>query len=433
MTQMDEAKNGIITEEMKAVAENENVSAEFIRKSVAKGTIAIPSNLNREEVKAVGIGKGLRTKVNATIGTSTDICDFELEEKKAKIAMDHHADTLMELSVGGDLNEIRKRILNLSDIPVGSVPVYQAAIETIREQGSAIYMDEDSMFKAIEKQAQDGIDFMAIHCSVNQETLKRLKRQGRKGGLVSRGGAFVSAWMVENEQENPLYQNYDYILEIAKEHDFVMSMANAMRAGAIADSTDRAGVQELIILGELVDRAREAGVQTIVEGPGHIPLNEIPTNVTLQKKLCREAPFYMLGPIVTDIGAGYDHIVSSIGAAASAGSGADFICYVTPAEHLALPYPEDVKEGVIATRIGAYVGDMAKGVHNGEKDLIMANARKNLNWNAQYEAALCPAEAQSKRDERPPEDPDTCTMCGEYCAVKIVNEWLDNAEIDAFD
>ncbi len=433
MTQMDDAKKGIITEEMKAVAQAENVSEEFIRKSVAQGTIAIPSNLNREGVKPVGIGAGLRTKVNATIGTSTDICDFDLEEEKAKVAMAHHADTLMELSVGGDLNEIRQRILKMSDIPVGSVPIYQAAVETIQEKGSAIYMEEESMFKAIEKQAKDGVDFMAIHCSVNRETLKRLKRQGREGGLVSRGGAFVSAWMVENEVENPLYKNYDYILEIAKEHDFVMSMANAMRAGAIADSTDRAGVQELIILGELVDRAREVGVQTIVEGPGHIPLNEIPANVTLQKKLCRGAPFYMLGPIVTDIGAGYDHIVSSIGAAASAGAGADFICYVTPAEHLALPYPDDVKEGVIATRIGAYVGDMAKGVHNGEKDLVMANARKKLNWEAQYDAALCPAEARQKRDERPPEDPDTCTMCGDYCAVKIVNEWLDNAEVDVFD
>ncbi|MGZ7046685.1 MAG: phosphomethylpyrimidine synthase [Methanobacterium sp.] len=432
MTQMDEAKKGIITEEMKAVAADEGVSEELIRKSIAQGTIAIPSNINRD-VKSVGVGAGLRTKVNATIGTSTDICDFDMEEDKAKIAMAYQADTLMELSVGGDLDEIRQRILKISDIPVGSVPVYQAAVETIREKGSAIYMDEDIMFKSIEKQAKDGIDFMAIHCSVNRETLKRLKRQGREGGLVSRGGAFVSAWMVENDLENPLYKNFDYILEIAKEYDFVMSMANAMRAGAIADATDRAGVQELIILGELIDRAREVGVQTIVEGPGHIPLNEIPANVVLQKKLCRGAPFYMLGPIVTDIGAGYDHIVSSIGAAASAGAGADFICYVTPAEHLALPFPNDVKEGVIATRIGAYVGDMQKGVHHGEKDLIMANARKKLNWEAQFDSAMCPAEARKKRDERPPEEEDTCTMCGSFCAVKIVNEWLDEADANAFD
>lgn len=432
MTQMDDARKGIITDQMKSVAEAENVDVEFIRKSVAQGTIAIPNNTGRE-VKAVGIGAGLRTKVNATIGTSTDICDFDMEEEKAKIAMANNADTLMELSVGGDLDEIRRRILKISDIPVGSVPVYQAAFETIREKGAAIYMDEDIMFKAIEKQAKDGIDFMAIHCSVNMETLKRLKRQGREGGLVSRGGALVSAWMVENETENPLYKNFDYILEIAKEHDFVMSMANAMRAGAIADATDRAGVQELIILGELIDRAREVGVQTIVEGPGHIPLNEIQANVTIQKKLCRGAPFYMLGPIVTDIAPAYDHIVSSIGASQSAAAGADFICYVTPAEHLALPGPEDVKMGVIASRIGAYVGDMAKGIHNGEKDLQMANARKKLNWEAQYNAAICPGDARAIRENRPPEDPDTCTMCGSYCAIKIVNEWLDEASTEVFE
>jgi phosphomethylpyrimidine synthase len=432
MTQLTEARKGILTEEMKAVAQKENVSEEFILKSVAEGTIVIPSNVNRN-IAASGIGAGLRTKVNATIGTSTDIVDFDEEELKAQIAIDNGADCLMELSIGGNLNEIRKRILNMSPLPVGTVPIYQAAIETIREKGSAIYMDEDIMFNTIEKQAKDGVDFMAIHCSVNIETLARLKRQGRKAGLVSRGGAFISSWIVENEIENPLYKNYDYILEIAKEHDVVMSLANAMRAGAIADSTDRAQVQELIILGELVDKAREAGVQTMIEGPGHIPLNEIPANVTIQKKLCSQAPFYMLGPIVCDIAPGYDHIVSSIGAAASAKAGADFICYVTPAEHLALPSPQDVKDGVISTRIGAYVGDMAKGVHNGERDLKMADARKALDWEQQYELAICPADARAKREARPPEDSDACTMCGNFCAVKIVNEWLDKAEPDFFD
>ncbi|MDI3484168.1 MAG: phosphomethylpyrimidine synthase [Methanobacteriaceae archaeon] len=431
MTQMDKAKKGIITEEMKTIAKEENVSEDFIRRGVANGRIIIPSNINRE-VKPVGIGEGLRTKVNATIGTSTDIVDLKMEEEKAEIAIKNRADTLMELSVGGDLDKIRKRILEISPIPVGSVPVYQAAIETIRKKGAAIYMDEDILFKTIEKQAKDGIDFMAIHCSINMETLKRLKRQGREGGLVSRGGAFISAWIVENETENPLYKDFDYILEIAKEHDFVLSLANGMRAGAIADATDRAQVQELIILGELIDKSREVGVQAMVEGPGHIPLDEIKANVILQKKLCKGAPFYMLGPIVTDIAAGYDHIVAAIGAAASAAAGADFICYVTPAEHLALPYPEDVKEGVIATRIGAYVGDMSKGIHNGEKDLLMANARKRLDWEAQFNVSMCPADARRIREERPPEDPDTCTMCGEYCAVKIVNEWLENAQEDIF-
>lgn len=424
MTQMDEAKKGKVTEEMKKIAKDENVSEEFVRKCVAKGLIAIPSNVNHD-VKPVGIGKGLRTKVNATIGTSTDIIDINMEKEKARVAMKYGADTLMELSVGGNLDKIRREILKIADIPVGTVPVYQAAIEAIRKRGSAIYMDEDLIFKTIEKQAKDGADFMAIHCSVNKETLKRLKRQGRAGGLVSRGGAFISAWIVENGKENPLYENFDYVLEIAKEYDFVISLANGMRSGAIADANDRAQMQELIVLGELVDKAREFGVQTIVEGPGHIPINEIKANVIMQKKLCRDAPYYMLGPVVTDIAPGYDHIVSSIGAALSAAAGADFICYVTPAEHLALPYPEDVKQGVIATRIGAYVGDMAKGIHHGEQDLKMAHARKNLDWEKQFEIAMCPKDAKKIRNERPPADPETCTMCGKYCSVKIINKWLE--------
>lgn len=427
MTQISDARKGILTEEMKEVAKKEGVSEDFILNSVAEGTIVIPSNVNRD-IEASGIGAGLRTKVNATIGTSTDIVNFDEEELKAQIAIDNGADCLMELSIGGDLDEIRRRILAMSPIPVGSVPIYQAAIETIREEGSAIYMDEDEIFKVIEKQAKDGIDFMAIHSSINIETLTRLKRQGREAGLVSRGGAFISAWIVENEMENPLYKNFDYVLEIAKENDVVLSLANGMRAGAIADSTDRAQIQELIVLGELIDRSRDFGVQCMIEGPGHIPINEIPTNVAIQKKLCSKAPFYMLGPIVCDIAPGYDHIVSAIGAAESAKAGADFICYVTPAEHLALPSPQDVKDGVIATRIGAYAGDMAKGVHNGEKDLEMAIARKNLDWEAQYDLAICPEDARSKRDARPPEDSDACTMCGNFCAVKIVNEWLDQSD-----
>lgn len=432
MTQLEDARKGILTDEMKTVAKRENVSEDFILKSVANGTIVIPKNLNHD-IKATGIGAGLRTKVNATVGTSTDIVNFDEEVYKAQVAIDAGADCLMELSIGGDLDEIRQRVLDMSPLPVGSVPVYQAAIESIRNNGSVIEMDEDDLFKTIEKQAKMGIDFMAIHCSVNVETLKRLKKQGRECGLVSRGGSFISSWMVENKLENPLYKDYDYILDIAKENDVVLSLANAMRAGAIADSTDRAQVQELIVLGELVDRAREAGVQTMIEGPGHIPINEIPANVTIQKKLCSNAPFYMLGPLVCDIAPGYDHIVSAIGAAESARAGADFVCYVTPAEHLALPSPEDVKTGVISTRIGAYAGDMAKGVHNGEKDLKMAHARKALDWEAQYDLAISPEDARAKRNNRPPSDSDACTMCGDYCAIKIVNAWLDKADGNVFD
>ena len=314
----------------------------------------------------------------------------------------------MELSIGGDLDVIRRRVLDMSPLPVGSVPVYQAAIERIRKDGSVVYMEEEDLFKTIEKQAKDGIDFMAVHSSINIETLTRLKRQGRVTGLVSRGGSFMSGWIVENEKENPLYSNFDYVLEIAKEHDVVLSLANGMRAGSIA----RAQIQELIILGELIDRSREAGVQCMIEGPGHIPINEIPTNVMIQKKMCSNAPFYMLGPIVCDVAPGYDHIVSAIGAASSAKAGADFICYVTPAEHLALPNPDDVKEGVIATKIA------------------MAEARKKLDWEAQYSCAMFPEAARAKRDQRPPEEEDTCTMCGNYCAVKIVNEWLDQSDSD---
>ena len=429
MTQISDAKKGILTDEMKHVAEIENVSQDFILKSVAEGTIVIPSNVNRD-IEASGIGAGLRTKVNATVGTSTDIVNFDEEVQKAQIAIDHGADCLMELSIGGDLDVIRRRVLDMSPLPVGSVPVYQAAIETIRDEGSVIYMDEDKLFNTIEKQAKDGIDFMAVHSSINIETLTRLKRQGRVTGLVSRGGSFMSGWIVENEKENPLYENFDYVLEIAKEHDVVLSLANGMRAGSIADSTDRAQIQELIILGELIDRSREAGVQCMIEGPGHIPINEIPTNVMIQKKMCSNAPFYMLGPIVCDVAPGYDHIVSAIGAASSAKAGADFICYVTPAEHLALPSPEDVKEGVIATKIGAYAGDLASGQIDGSQDLAMAEARKKLDWEAQYECAMFPDVARAKRDQRPPEDEDACTMCGNFCAVKIVNEWLDQSDSD---
>ncbi len=433
MTQMLEAMRGNITDAMREVAADEKLEPEYIRKMVAKGIIAIPDN-NQRETYAVGIGENLRTKVNCTVGTSTDINDLDMELEKARVGEEAGADTLMELSIGGDLDHIRRSVLDQTKLPVGSVPIYQTAVESIENEGSPIYMDPDDMLKNIEKQAKDGIDFMAIHCSVNRETLKRLKRHGRKGGLVSRGGSFISSWMVHNDAENPLYQNFEQVLDIVEEYDVCLSMANAMRAGALTDSTDRAQIQELIVLGELVDRARERGVATIVEGPGHIPINEIETNINIQKKMCKDAPFYMLGPIVTDIAPAYDHIVSAIGAAQCARYGANFICYVTPAEHLALPDVQDVKDGVIATRIGAHAGDVAIDMERfGEEDIKMADARKALNWTEQYEHAMWPDDAKAIRDKRPPEADDTCTMCGNYCAIKIVNQWLDKADVDAFD
>ena len=430
MTQISDAKKGILTEEMKHVAEIEGVSEDFILKSVAEGTIVIPSNVNRD-IEASGIGAGLRTKVNATVGTSTDIVNFDEEVLKAQIAIDNGADCLMELSIGGDLDVIRRRVLDMSPLPVGSVPVYQAAIESIRRDGSVVYMDEDDLFKTIEKQAKDGIDFMAIHSSINIETLTRLKRQGRVTGLVSRGGSFMSGWIVENEKENPLYENFDYVLEIAKEHDVVLSLANGMRAGSIADSTDRAQIQELIILGELIDRSREAGVQCMIEGPGHIPINEIPTNVMIQKKMCSNAPFYMLGPIVCDVAPGYDHIVSAIGAASSAKAGADFICYVTPAEHLRLPDTNDVKDGIIASRIAAHAADIAKGIpHATDRDNAMAEARHEVDWDKMFEIAVDGEKARAYFESTPPADRHTCSMCGKMCAVRTTNMILNGEKVE---
>jgi phosphomethylpyrimidine synthase len=420
-TQLERARKGEITKEMKIVAQEEGYSPEYIKDMVAQGKIVIPSNLNRES-KVVGIGKGLRTKVNASIGTSSDIVNLEMEIEKAKTAERYGADTLMELSTGGDLDLIRRKVLEAISLPVGSVPLYQAAIESIREFGSVVKMTADFLFEIVERQAKDGIGFMAIHCGINLITLERLKNQKyRYGGLVSRGGAFMTAWMLHNKEENPLYSQFERLVEILKRYDTVLSLGNGMRAGAIHDSSDRAQIQELIINSELADKARKMGVQVIVEGPGHIPIDEIEANVIIQKRMTNEAPFYMLGPLATDIAPGYDHISAAIGASLSSAYGADFICYVTPPEHLALPYPEDVKEGVITARIATHIGDMIK-LNKREDDLKMAYARRNLDWEEQFKLAINREKASKIREERLPKDQKTCTMCGEYCAVKIVNE-----------
>ncbi|MCX9013852.1 MAG: phosphomethylpyrimidine synthase ThiC [Candidatus Methanoperedens sp.] len=425
MSLINEAKKGSITEVMKQVAKDEGVEPEFVRRGVESGRIVIPISPYRE-TRAVGIGKGLRTKVNASIGTSSDIVDINIEIEKAKMAEATGADTLMELSTGGDFYDIRKKVIAATSLSVGSVPLYQAFIEAIRKHGAVVDMEEDELFKITAEQAKLGTNFMAIHTGINQITVERLKAQGRFGGLCSRGGAFMTAWMMHNEKENPLYSEFDYLLEIMKEHEVTLSMGNGMRAGAVHDSTDRAQIQELIINSELSDKAHAAGVQTIVEGPGHIPIDEIETNVMLMKRMSGEKPFYMLGPLVTDIAPGYDHIVAAIGASLSSAYGADFICYVTPAEHLALPNVEDVRQGVITARIAAHIGDMIKNGSR-QQDLEMGRARRDLQWDKMYELAIDPAHAKAIRDSRSPGDKEACTMCGDYCALKIVKQNFDFA------
>ncbi|HNO08644.1 MAG TPA: phosphomethylpyrimidine synthase ThiC [Methanoregulaceae archaeon] len=420
MSLVDDARSGIVTEEMRTVARQEGVTEDFIRRGVAGGHITIPVSPYRD-VKICGIGEGLRTKVNASIGTSTDIVDIAMEVKKAKAAERAGADTLMELSTGGDFVEIRKQVIANTTLSVGSVPLYQAFIEAAIKDGAVVHMKEDDLFRITAEQAKLGTNFMAIHTGINWETVKRLRNQGRHGGLVSRGGAFMTAWMIHNEKENPLYSEFDYLVEIMKEHEVTLSMGNGMRAGAVHDATDRAAIQELLINAELADKAHAEGVQVIVEGPGHIPLDEIEANVILQKRVSNRKPFYMLGPLVTDIAPGYDDRVAAIGAAMSSSYGADFICYVTPAEHLALPTPDEVYEGVMSSRIAAHVGDMIKLKKTREADLEMGHARRDLDWERQFQVAMNPERARAIRAERMPADTDGCTMCGDYCALKIVN------------
>ncbi len=422
MSLIREAQNGQITEEMKTVAKVEGVDPEFVRKGVASGRIVIPVSPYRETMSC-GVGKGMRTKVNASVGTSSDIVDIDQEVRKTEVAEKAGADTIMELSTGGDLVEVRKRVIAATSLSVGSVPLYQAFIEAIEKNGAVVNMNPDDLFRITAEQAKLGTNFMAIHTGINLLTVERLKNQGRYGGLVSRGGAFMTAWMLHNEKENPLYSEFDYLLEIMLEHEVTLSMGNGMRAGAVHDATDRAGIQELIMHAELGDRAYDAGVQVIVEGPGHVPINEIETNITLMKSMTNERPFYMLGPLVTDIAPGYDHIVTAIGGAISSSCGADFLCYVTPAEHLALPNEDDVYEGVMASRIAAHVGDMIKyGDRARAWDLDMARARRDLDWGRQYEIAIDEGRAREIRNSRLPEDTEACTMCGDFCALKIVKE-----------
>ncbi len=409
---------------MQSVAKHEGLDVEFIRQGLAAGTIVIPANVNHANLTPRGIGTGLTTKVNANIGTSSDFGNIDTETEKLNICIEYGADAVMDLSTGGNIPFIRSAIIASSPLPIGTVPIYQAGIQAIKTHDAIVKMTADELFAVIEEQARDGADFITVHCGVTQAAIARLKQQGRVADVVSRGGAFLIGWMVFNERENPLYEQYDRLLELAREYDVTLSLGDGMRPGCLADATDRAQVEELLTLGELVDRAREAGVQVMVEGPGHVPLNQIETNVRLQKSICKSAPFYVLGPLVTDIGAGYDHITGAIGGAIAAAAGADFLCYVTPAEHLSLPAPEDVKQGIIASRIAAHAADIAKGVKGAiDWDRKMSLARKKLGWEEQAGLSLDPKRSRNVHSKHASSGA-ACSMCGDFCAMALVEKYL---------
>jgi phosphomethylpyrimidine synthase len=423
-TQLEYARSGIITEIMKEAALAEGVPPEFIRAGIEAGNAIVCHNIKRKGGRPLAVGKGLRTKVNANIGTSADDLDIEKELEKARVAVRHGADAIMDLSTGGPVDEIRRAIIAETDACIGSVPLYQAALDAVRNKNKAIVdMSVDDIFEGIVKHAEDGVDFITVHCGVTRSTVERMKNEGRIMDVVSRGGAFTIEWMAYNNRENPLFEHFDRLLEITREYDMVLSLGDGFRPGCLADATDRAQIHELILLGELTQRALAAGVQVMIEGPGHVPLHQIEANILLQKRLCHGAPFYVLGPLVTDIAPGYDHITCAIGGAIAAAAGADFLCYVTPSEHLRLPTVEDVREGVIASRIAAHAGDIAKGVKGAmDKDIRMARCRKKLDWEGQFNEALDPEKARRLRAESGVADHGACTMCGEFCAYKVMDD-----------
>ncbi|MCL7489145.1 MAG: phosphomethylpyrimidine synthase ThiC [Desulfobulbaceae bacterium] len=418
-TQLEQAREGVVTQHMQRVAEMENLAPEEVRTRVAAGEVVIPVNPRRPDQKVVGIGRGLRTKVNASIGTSSDIYDIELEKRKAVIAESEGADTLMELSTGGDLDLVRREVLDVCSLPVGNVPLYQAFHDAARKYRDPDKLDPEYLFELIERQLEDGISFMAIHCGINRFSIERLRRQGyRYGGLVSKGGTFLVSWMERHGKENPLYEQFDRVCGLMKKYDAVLSLGNGIRAGAIHDSHDRAQMAEMVINCELAELGREMGCQMMVEGPGHVPLDEIEGNIMLEKRMSGNAPYYVLGPLPADSGAGYDHITAAIGAANAARYGADLICYITPAEHLALPNEDDVREGVRATRLAARIGDIAKYPDRREQEKKVALSRRDMRWDEHLQLLMFPDKASEVRNSRTPGDARTCTMCGDFCAMK---------------
>jgi len=427
---MKTAKNGNTTREMEIVAENEQVDLEFIRRGIEKGRIIIPKSNRRELETPIGIGKGLLIKINANVGSSKTVCNMEEELEKAKIAVKFGADTVMDLSTGvteSNIQTIRKQILSEVKVPIGTVPIYQTALRTIESNKAIVHMNEDDMFNVIEEQAKEGVDFFTIHVGVTKKIVDYLVDHPRTMGVVSRGGTFLASWILENEMENPYNRRYDYLLEMAQEYDFTLSLGDGMRPGCIFDSTDYVQVQELLEISKLVKRAWAVDVQVMVEGPGHIPANEIERNVKLQKSLCDEAPFYVLGPLVTDIAPGYDELVGAIGGTIAGLAGADYLCYVTPSEHLGLPTKEEVKRGVIASKIAAHAVNIAKyGKRASGWDYKMDIARKNLDWEGMIECSIDPALAREVHYRNGKSvDEDVCSMCGEFCAIKLLKDTLE--------
>lgn len=425
MTQLTSALEGKITAEMEQVAAKEMVTPEFIRQGVAAGTIVIPRNVNRRNMVPTGIGTGLSTKVSASVGLYGQDADRATELEKIKAAVDAGTDSIMDLSVSGDINAMRRESLVTTTTPVGTLPLYQAVAEAAQKYGSSVKMEVEQLFEVIERQAADGVDFLALHCGTTMDVVQRAKQEGRIDPLVSYGGSHLIGWMIHNNQENPLYEQYDRILSIARKYDVTVSIADGMRPGCLNDSLDAAQVHELVIIGELVRRAREAGVQVMVKGPGHVPLNQLKATVTLQKSLCKGAPYFVFGPIVTDIAAGYDHISAAIGGAISAWAGAEFICYVTAAEHIGLPDVERVREGVVAARIAAHAADLAKGQPAAVKwDYDLSKARKAMDWAQQIALAIDPKRAEHFRKTRSNDSSSACAMCGKYCAMEVVAKYL---------
>jgi phosphomethylpyrimidine synthase len=416
---MNDAFNGQNGDLIKAAATAENLSQDLIRQGVAEGTIVIPKNINRNLARPAAVGHGLKTKINANIGTSPDHIDLDEELEKLDAAIAAGADAVMDLSTGGNLTQIRKEILARCPVQVGTVPIYEAACRTVAAGKKISQIDGQMLFDVIEEQAQQGVDFITVHCGINKANVEILNRQGRLAGVVSRGGSFLVKCINATGKENPLYEEYDRLLKIAAKYDVTLSLGDGFRPGAAFDASDAAQLGELATLGELVLRARKAGVQTMIEGPGHVPLNQIEANVRLAKRLGHNAPLYFLGPLVTDIAPGYDHITSAIGGALAASYGVDFICYVTPAEHIRLPDVSDVREGVIAARIAGHAADIVKGVKGAkEQDDEMSKYRKTRDWKKQEEFCIDPQKLKTERAKLPPQQEDVCTMCGQFCAMR---------------